>query len=973
MKKFFLSAALLCGALLSAAPFHGNAWREKEKPFCGDERSKRSIRIGTRPVAVFTPGKQELEIVLAPDAPKATRYAAEELQKFLGQRLNTRIPLVSKPSLKRFPLFVGFSEYSKKAGLPSTLCRDGFIIRTVGKQLFIAGVDDPKVDFRRADKYSGIWETLHEHGSIFGVYDFLERFAGVRFYMPNEIGIYVPKAVPLTLPEIDIFDRPDWEARNVSLYTGVWEDEKSPKKDHFSSSTTIQKNRFSRMIRLQSKFVPNCHGLSGMSLVDRYAKSNPEFFALRSDGRRYCDKSMQHTGQLCYNSGVWQVILEDMMNILKNEPSEKRNVKWWGPTQHKPGHIMGLMPQDGYTPCRCEKCKAVCKNEQTINEFMWRKTVEAALIAKKVPDTWVTQMAYHLLRPVPPESIKLPDNLLVMVAVTGPFSRGEARKQEIELVKAWNKRLNGSKVWLWNYIDKSPTLPGIPSLLHRHISQYYQQFKGDIYGAYMESSVDYMLFNTLNYYIFGKICWDNNADADALLKEFHTLMFGAAAPVTGKIFDELEEMWASIISRVVDTPLGPMPSLPSQVELWNKYYNEKFLKHLSGEFDKAEKLAAKDPDALKRVRYYRAGLLGILQKSRDDYQKKNNAIGAFITTIPARLHLQPWRTIPADNLKTTVDVRLEPDFFVADFNCEEPLMAETVAPKREHDEDDIWKDNNVELFLDPTGLGKEFFQLQVNSAGSLGDNHSYTVGSAVKQDRKWSSNAQIKVSRTAKGWRALIRIPRTSFGVPFNTDGFKANFTRSRTLKKSLQYYTWSPFIQRKFPEKEHFGTLTEKKGTNLLMHSDFEGYDDHRRCLGRWVKPHPMPEGLQIGVDTNCFLYGDRSLKIVNTNPKNMWGVITQSVTKVLKPGKRYRINYFIKLQDIVPSKPGGGAYLQIWNNKNYWLPTPKLQGTLPWTYQSFEITADPAYKGESYLKCATMNCTGTVWFDHVTVEEIQ
>lgn len=106
-------------------------------------------------------------------------------------------------------MILGINKWSKKAGIDERkLCRDAFIIKTAGKDVYILGRDDAKADLRSNDKWGGVWGTLNEHATLFGVYDFLERFGGVRFYFPNELGIYMPENKAMEIPEIDIFRPP---------------------------------------------------------------------------------------------------------------------------------------------------------------------------------------------------------------------------------------------------------------------------------------------------------------------------------------------------------------------------------------------------------------------------------------------------------------------------------------------------------------------------------------------------------------------------------------------------------------------------------------------------------------------------------------------------------------------------------------------------------------------------------------------
>ena len=151
---------------------------ETERPFLGDARPARQIRIGKTEAASLTPSNKDGEIVLAPDASKMTRFAATELQIFLKEKLGRTLSMVNAPTPGAVSFILGINEFSRKAGIDDRkLCRDAFIIKTAGRKIYILGRDDPKFDeFEAVKKISG-WQFNYEKGTLFGVYDFLERFA----------------------------------------------------------------------------------------------------------------------------------------------------------------------------------------------------------------------------------------------------------------------------------------------------------------------------------------------------------------------------------------------------------------------------------------------------------------------------------------------------------------------------------------------------------------------------------------------------------------------------------------------------------------------------------------------------------------------------------------------------------------------------------------------------------------------------
>lgn len=79
----------------------------------------------------------------------------------------------------------------------SQLDEDGFIIKTINNNIIISGATD--------------W------GTEFGVYDFLERFIGVKWLMPGKLWIEIPKKNTLTVPiNTIITSNPAYLSRHLS-------------------------------------------------------------------------------------------------------------------------------------------------------------------------------------------------------------------------------------------------------------------------------------------------------------------------------------------------------------------------------------------------------------------------------------------------------------------------------------------------------------------------------------------------------------------------------------------------------------------------------------------------------------------------------------------------------------------------------------------------------------------------------------
>ena len=611
MKKYFLflTAALL--TICSAAEKGAAGSRFNPKAV-----SARYARIGKTPVHFLSEkGKAQCEILLSPKACRTVRYAASELASFLSQIIGDKVQIVPKPTGKK-TVFVLGAEGAKlvKADL-NKIDRDGFIIKSAGSRIIIAGTDDVKGN--PAARFDAL-----ERGTLNGVYEFLERFGGVRFYFPGNMGTVVPRKAEWTIGSIDLADRPDNQHRRTYC-VGV----KALGVPGLVTPGGMNEKELKRLsglrIRESTLHIPNCHGLRGLQLVKRFAKSRPDFFALRSDGTRHDGSRIirkdDADGQLCFtNEDLKKVVYEDAKAYFTGKAPSTRNLFRW----HKNffnGPFFNIMPNDALYPCRCANCVKARKDgadrqvtRQATSDHIWKfKTDIARKLQQENIPGYCTMMAYGAYRPIP--SFDIPSNIIVMLALTGPWKELNTRVQarDIELLKAWQKKLN-AKSYLWTYTTKIGNgIPAVPSFTPRAVGSFFKKAAPYSFGAFLEAEVDYWMFNSMNFYVFGKVLWNTDTDVEALFREHFQLMYGSAAKEMAEIYASIERHWLKdIMANIKETPVGPQAVLPSQFEIWGRIYGPAEIKRIEGLFDKAEKVTAEDKMANKRVKFMRKELWG---------------------------------------------------------------------------------------------------------------------------------------------------------------------------------------------------------------------------------------------------------------------------------------------------------------------------------------------------------------------------
>lgn len=954
--------------------------------FSVEPGTERKIEIGkTESVVLCKDGKVAFEIVCATDN-ISTRFAAEELAKNLGRVLNTELKILKNKSGSVPALLVGDKKLAAENGVdPDKMDKDAYAVKSIGNDILLIGADTPNEHPLKFEYASS--------GTLFAVYDFLERFAGVRFYFPGDIGTVTPHIKNWGLPKINIVERPDMPYRKTY---DISADLAQLNKD-FNYNYRLAGQRYYRMMPWK---LPTTHGLALLKLVERFGTTHPEYFALTDKGARHNGTVDLHTpansrGHICFsNADLKNEIYLDAKAVLSRQAPSTRNMPGnaWGPTS-VPGEFFCVSPNDSVYHCRCAGCyPAFSKSKppvsaQETSDFVWKYMTDIArkLKADGVPG-YVTTFAYNPYDKVP--NVDIPDNMLVQVCNFGPWASGNMRTDDMELLKQWVKKLH-SKTWLWNYCIQEGQMTNIPHSSPNAIGNYYKGIRDSIFGVFLETETDKWHYGYLNYYVLGKVLWNTDADVEALLDEHHRLMFGAAAPEMKDFFETIEKHWMKdIISNTVFTEVGPKNYLPSLHKLWNEIYSSTEIMRIDKLFSEGAVKLKDDQDSLKRLNFIREKFWAPIVDSAKAYEKIRNGQKELTASMPEvqKGAILPdgkgdepvWkkstlvRLLPVNDktekeiveVSTVVRAAHDKDYFYFLFDCEEPETDRMSAVERKHD-DDIWKDNDIEIFLNPSGDGKKAYQLLVNSCGSMQD-FKFEPG---YNDPKWNSEAECKISvDPGKRWTAEIRIPRKNMDTA--KDRFPANFFRGRILRdKKVHYgYSWSTYIQNNH-HIEGYGKLEIKpseKPISLIRNGDFsEGYN-------AWAPSQTVnPDNF----DRKIYRTAGVSLRLdENLNGMNYY------MTEFLKPNTRYCLSFQVKLQDVQKlSQWGGGFYVVIGfgTGKNLYLPQNSFTGTMPWTRQEFEFKTPEKLYTEIKTSCiqfvrANDRTSGTVWVDDVKLVEM-
>jgi hypothetical protein len=275
-------------------------------------------------------------------------------------------------------------------------------------------------------------------------------------------------------------------------------------------------------------------------------------------------------------------------------------------------------------------------------------------------------------------------------------------------------------------------------------------------------------------------------------------------------------------------PFDRAQLIAEYTDTWNRYIETCFSEK---SWERVKALVAKHIDSLRSMRMIPRGSFRCWAAPVAD--------GAI--TIDGVLSEPVWKTVGASSLtplkksqelkaRTAVRTLWSKDMLYLAFECFDDRIGEMKFVPRKNDDPATWQDSSVEVFLNPSGDCKTYYQLVVNPAAAVLDIALQTLEGQRKADDSWSSGAKVAAKVNADSWVVEMAVPFKAMGFePKPRAVIVANFCRSRYLKndaEASQLTTWSPFLNVHFHEPDRFGRLEFATGAEELLAS-FEGPQD--------------------------------------------------------------------------------------------------------------------------------------------------
>lgn len=539
-------------------------------------------------LSVFTPisasagtiaenGQAKLDIVVnRSKSSEAEINAAKELQHFLEQATGAKFTIreESTPG-KKDAFYIGATDFAEKNKLGMKQAgKEEWRIQSVGDSIVITG---------------GV-----PRGTIYGVYDFLEKFLDA-YFLDHDCTV-IRKTENLKIPDsISLRNKPAFYSR----YTVPG----ALPKDMGAYSFYLLRNRANFAYVPESYGGVESYGSPGMChTFYEYSKDFPkekmEYFSMRSDGFRERAVNGGGPGQLCITRPeVCDRVYEKLLSYIE---SDKKRSK-------EPPRFYSITGNDNVSFCKCEKCMEYTRKggnySDTTLQFINKI---AARLKKSHPDVKIITWAYtYTLQP--PKFEKPLDNVIVEVcnlgkeftnsgisetmrAVTEPQNR-EFRK----VFTDWAKISPELFVWdYWVLYGKTAPFPYLNTKRYFTDMKFFE--KNNVRGMLIENETAVESFSALRQWLSHRLLLDPDQNREKLLDIFFNGYYGKAAKPMREYFDLLEDSFEK-------EPGSFAEKQPSQVT----YLTPEFLDKADRLLDRAEKTAA-DPAVVNRIRMERIPL-----------------------------------------------------------------------------------------------------------------------------------------------------------------------------------------------------------------------------------------------------------------------------------------------------------------------------------------------------------------------------
>ncbi len=434
----------------------------------------------------------------------------------------------------------------------------------------------------------------HPRGVFYGSCEFLEKFAGVRWF--TAFHFRIPKATRISVPDNREFCRkpafPLKRAQATSFDGKPYDYANVLNKDSANSADSSWPSLF------------ESRGIGGPHNFYRLTKDLPQdmerLLPVDEHGRHVRAVTGMGPGQVCYANpefrtyakrkvGEW---IEEQKKFIKEHNMEEGTWLRW----------IEISQNDNTSHCQCAGCRAMIEKYASISGAQLEFIND---IASAYPDYTFVTFAYQRTMTAP-KNIRARDNVMIQFAFLTDGSRffdtlrpisHPANRELSTLFESWRGISNHKAVWCYHRLYPMTESFVWPQCFFWYIGEdmrFYHRFgatKMFVEAEYcVEDGLHPRAFHDLHAYLTFKMMDDPYQDDKKLITEFFDFQYGPAAP-------EMRE-YAAYLKKRIDAFPGAFPSTPLKSR---NLLDEAFFRNVNSFLARAEAKLANDPVRFENV------------------------------------------------------------------------------------------------------------------------------------------------------------------------------------------------------------------------------------------------------------------------------------------------------------------------------------------------------------------------------------
>lgn len=452
--------------------------------------SRPTAAASSTAMLIVNDGTGHATVVVDAAASDTVVGAAEEIVAYIAKSSGVTLPLAplttDPPPTGHTTVYVGVAGPGSCPGIPGqilNLDRDGFLIAPYGNTITIIGPSD--------------WGTLN------GAHEFLERYVGVRWLLPGNLGEDVPARTTITVPAGLVRQQPGFAGRQMSPLVG----------NPTAGGVNQLGNEWAQRNRLQgthNSSIAFHHNLYTLFPVEEFGITHPEYYPNGNP-----PSAGVKTG--------WQPVFTEPGTITVAVTKIKQ---YFASNPEATSFSLGVNDGAGFA-----------EPNPVTPYYQWVNAVVSEVLAD-YPGKWFGLLAYGAVDSPPPFSLN---------AAVVPFLTQDRFAWADSSVKATSQArialwlTTAAQLGLYDYFYGTPYL--LPRVYPHLAAETYSYSKqngiiaqyAELYPNWGEGPKPWML---------AKLQWDPTRNVDLLLDEWYECAVGPdAAPYLAQYYAHWEQFW----------------------------------------------------------------------------------------------------------------------------------------------------------------------------------------------------------------------------------------------------------------------------------------------------------------------------------------------------------------------------------------------------------------------------------------------